>query len=147
MQVDFYHLATTPIDRVLPRLAERVVAGGGRLLVVSGDAGQRQRIDESLWTYSPASFLAHAQAGQGDDSIQPVLIVGDADRPGNGARHVLIADGEWRDAALGFDRAFHLFDDQAIDAARGAWRALAGREGIERRFWKQDEDGRWHQAA
>ncbi|MES2095529.1 MAG: DNA polymerase III subunit chi, partial [Pseudomonadota bacterium] len=30
MQVDFYHLTTTPLDRVLPRIAERVVGGGGR---------------------------------------------------------------------------------------------------------------------
>ncbi|WP_448657806.1 DNA polymerase III subunit chi [Sphingomonas sp. CJ99] len=147
MQVDFYHLATTPIDRVLPRLAERVVADGGRLLVVSGDAEQRRRIDGLLWTYSPASFLPHAQAGQGEDSAQPVLIAADASTAGNGARHVLIADGEWRDAALAYDRAFHLFDDVLIDAARTAWKGLAGREGIERRFWKQNAAGKWEQAA
>ncbi len=28
MQVDFYHLTMAPLDRVLPRIAERVVSGG-----------------------------------------------------------------------------------------------------------------------
>ena len=146
MQVDFYHLTLQPIERVLPRLAERVLAGGGRLLVVAGEEGQRAALDKLLWSYAPESFLPHAQAGGARDGEQPVLIAAAPDA-GNGARHILIADGVWRDDALGFDRAFHLFDEANITAARAAWRALADREGVERRYWKQDEDGRWQQAA
>lgn len=145
MQVDFYHLTRQPLEQVLPRLAERVVAGGGRLLVVSGDAPQRAALDRLLWDYAADSFLPHAQAGAGDDAAQPVLI---APEPvaGNAARNILIADAAWRDAALGFDRAFHLFDESCIDAARAAWKALAGREGVERRYWKQGARG-WEQAG
>ena len=147
MQVDFYHLTRQPIERVLPRLAERVVAGGGRLLIVSGDAGQRTAIDKLLWTYEPESFLPHGVAGSaaGGDAAQPVLIAAEP-QAGNGARNILIADARWRDAALDFDRAFHLFDEGAIDAARAAWKGLAGRDGVERRYWKQGERG-WEQAA
>jgi DNA polymerase-3 subunit chi len=53
----------------------------------------------------------------------------------------------WRDAALTFDRAFHFFDSDTVAAARLAWKSLAAREGVERRYWKQDEDGRWTLAA
>lgn len=145
MQVDFYHLTRQPIERVLPRLAERVVAGGGRLLIVSGEAGQRAAIDKLLWTYSAESFLPHALAGGGADAVQPVLIAATPEA-GNGARNILIADAAWRDAALAFDRAFHLFDDSVIAEARAAWKGLAGRDGVERRYWKQGEGG-WEQAA
>ncbi len=145
MQVDFYHLTRQPIARVLPQLAERVVTTGARLLIVTAEAEQRATIDRLLWEYSPASFLPHGQAGDGDDAAQPVLIAGEP-VAANGARNILIADGQWRDEALSFDRAFHLFDESAITPARAAWKALAEREGVERRYWKQGERG-WEQAG
>lgn len=145
MQVDFYHLTVQPLDRVLPRIAERVVEGGGRLLVVAEDAGQRAAIDRLLWTYSAESFLPHAQSGE-NDATQPVLISADA-VPTNAARNIALADGVWRDAALAFDRAFLVFDADRIAEARVAWKALADRSGIERRYWKQNDTGRWEQAA
>lgn len=146
MQVDFYHLTVTPVERALPGIAVKVVESGGRLLIVSDDEGQRRRIDAALWAWQPDSFLPHAQAGAGDDSIQPVLI-GETIDPANGARFVALIDGVWRDEALDFDRAFHFFDADNIAGARLAWKALADRDGIERRYWKQDENGRWSQAA
>ena len=59
----------------------------------------------------------------------------------------LIADGEWREAALGFDRAFYLFDAATLEGARLAWKLLSGREGVERRYWAQDERGKWVEKA
>lgn len=146
MQVDFYHLTRQPLDRVLPRIAERVLEGGGRLLVVAGEEDARARLDELLWSHSPESFLPHGQAGGEDDSRQPVLISG-ATEAANGARNVALADGVWREEALGFDRAFHFFDDDRIIEARAAWKTLADREGVERRYWKQNDAGKWEQAA
>ncbi|WP_375396338.1 DNA polymerase III subunit chi [uncultured Sphingomonas sp.] len=146
MQVDFYHLTTMPLDRVLPRIAERVLEGGGRLVVVSADERQRSALDRLLWTYSADSFLPHALAGGDADHRQPVLIAGDLAAP-NQARHAAIVDGEWRDAALAFDRAFHFFDEEWIAAARIAWQTLADRPDAERRYWKQNDAGRWERLA
>lgn len=146
MQVDFYHLTAMPLERVLPQIAEKVLAGGNRLLVVDGDDRRRAALDRLLWTYAADSFLPHAQLGSGEDARQPVLLAGAVDAA-NGARHVAFADGVWRDDALDFDRAFHFFDEEAIRAARAAWKGLADREGIDRRYWKQNEAGRWQQAA
>lgn len=147
MQVDFYHLTRSPLERVLPRIAERIVADGGRLLVVARDADQAVALDRLLWVHAPESFLPHAVAGAGDDAAQPVLIALVADPAANGARHVALADGEWRDAALGFDRAFHFFDEGRIGEARAAWKSLAERSDVERRYWKQLDSGGWEQAA
>lgn len=145
MRVDFYHLTRLPLDRALPSIARRVVEEGGRLLIVSGDAGERANIDSFLWN-PPESFLPHAQAGAGDDSLQPVLI-GEAAEARNGARNIALVDGRWRDEALAFDRAFHFFDEEKIAEARLAWRSLGGRSGVERRYWKQNDAGRWEQVA
>lgn len=143
-RVDFYQLTRDPVERVLPALATRILGNGDRLLVVAASAMQRQQIDEALWTLQPASFLPHGNAGSPDEAIEPILLSGTLDpAPPNAATHVALADGEWRDEALGFDRAFLLFDNSRIDDARGAWRALAGVEGAERHFWRQDDRGRW----
>lgn len=146
MKVDFYHLTARPLERVLPRIAERVLADGGRLLVVEGDEGRRRALDRLLWEYARGAFLPHAQQGQVDDEAQPILIAGEVNAA-NRARNIALVDGEWREDALDFDRAFHFFDEDRIRAAREAWKGLAGRDGIERRYWKQNEAGRWEQAA
>src|SRR3546814_4068005 len=56
----------------------------------------------------------------------------------NGARHIALADGVWRDEALDFDRAFYFFDDDSIEGARASWRVLSKKEGVEPRFWRQE---------
>lgn len=143
-RVDFYRLTRDPVERVLPAVASRVLANGDRLLVVAASAMQRQPIDEALWTLQPASFLPHGNAGSPDEAIEPILLSGTLDPvPPNGARLVALADGEWREEALGFERVFLLFDNSRIDDARATWRALAAREDVDNRFWKQDERGRW----
>lgn len=146
MRVDFYHLSRSPIERVLPQIAEKVLADGGRLLVVAGEQSMRARLDEALWSHAPDSFVPHGRAGGEEDARQPVLIA-EAPEPANGARYVALADGVWRDAALAFERAFHFFDEEKIAAARLAWKALAEREGVERNYWKQNDAGRWERAA
>ena len=140
MQVDFYHLARSPIERVLPVICEKVLQGGGRLLVVA-DENQLARLDEQLWTCAPDSFLPH---GRDNAENQPILLAAETE-PKNGAANIAIADGKWRDEALGFERAFYFFDSGALDEAREAWRALSRKEGVEPRYWKQDEKGRWVQ--
>ena len=81
-----------------------------------------------------------------DDARQPILIAPDIDAA-NGARFVALVDGQWRDDALDFDRAFHFFNEERIGEARAAWKSLAHRDEVERRYWKQNDAGRWEQAA
>lgn len=144
MQVDFYHLAATPLDRVLPRIAERLLAGGDRLLIVADDEALLARLDRQLWDYAPASFLPHGREGGADDTAQPVLL-SQYMVAANGARNVALADGVWREAALGYDRAFYLFDVGLIDDARKNWRSLAGKADVTRKFWRQDDAGKWRE--
>jgi DNA polymerase-3 subunit chi len=146
MKVDFYHLTRSPLDRVLPVIAQRLLDEGERLLIVAEEEEARARLDGLLWSYAAESFLPHALAGSGDDSLQPVLIA-DAPVAGNGARNIALTDGVWREEALQFDRAFHFFDEDRIAEARVAWKSLSDVEGVERNYWKQNETGRWEKAA
>lgn len=146
MQVDFYQLGQAPVEQVTATLAEKLLGLDSRLLIVADDEALLGRLDRLLWDHGAISFLPHGLAGGSDDLRQPILLSNTPDAP-NLARNILIADGEWREAALGYDRAFYLFDDVTLEGARLAWKLLSGREGIERRYWAQDETGRWTQKA
>jgi DNA polymerase-3 subunit chi len=145
VQVDFYQLAGTPAEQVIASIAEKVVEGDGRLIVVAEDEPFLTKLDRILWDQGAAAFLPHGLAGGSDDARQPVLLTTSADAP-NQARNMLIADGIWREAALTYDRGFYLFDDSTLEGARLAWKLLSGREGIERRYWAQ-EGGKWVKKA
>ncbi|MFM9937415.1 MAG: DNA polymerase III subunit chi [Novosphingobium sp.] len=146
MRVDFYQLSRDPAELVLPKLAQGTLAAGERLLVVSEDAGQLERIGEALWTRLPETFLANGMAGGEHDARQPILLA-QAPDPANGARYLALADGVWRDMPEGFDaaeRVFLLFPPDRIDDARGTWRMLGTRDGVERKYWRQ-EGGKWRE--
>ena len=141
MQVDFYQLAGTPAEQVIASIADKVLASGGRMIVIADDEGYLAKLDRLLWDAGPASFLPHGVAGGADDARQPILLSTSPDAP-NLARNMLIADGIWRDSALTYERSFYLFDGGMIEGARLAWKLLSGREGVERRYWA-NEGGKW----
>ena len=141
MRVDFYQLGTARPDEIVASISGKLLDEGQRLLIVAGDEGTLARLDRQLWDQGAASFLPHGLAGGADDAAQPLLLSTGTDAP-NLARNILITDGEWRDAALGYDRAFYLFDEATLEGARLAWKLLAGREGVERNYWAL-EDGKW----
>ena len=143
MLVDFYQLGSAPIEQVIASIAGKLLAEDGHLLLVADDEQLLGRLDRLLWDQGPANFLPHGLAGGPEDARQPILLSTTTDAP-NRARNLLIADGEWREAALTFDRAFYLFDDATLEGARLAWKLLSGREEVERRYWAQ-EGGGWSQ--
>jgi DNA polymerase-3 subunit chi len=145
VQVDFYQLAGSSAEQVIASLAEKILDADGRLLIVAGDEAYLARLDRILWDQGADSFMPHGIAGGTDDARQPILLSTSPDAP-NLARNMLIADGEWRDAALTYDRSFYLFDEATLEGARLAWKLLAGREGVERRYWAQEE-GKWVKKA
>ena len=145
MRVDFYQLGTAPHEGIIASIAGKLLEESQRLLVVAADEGLLARLDRQLWDQGAASFLPHGLAGGADDAAQPILLSTGTDAP-NLARNLLIADGEWREAALGYDRAFYLFDADTLEGARLAWKLLAGREGLERNYWA-NEDGKWIKKA
>ena len=140
MKVDFYHLARSPLERVLPSICEKLLAAGERLLVVA-EPVLLERLDEQLWTWSPDSFIPH---GRENPETQPILLSTEPEAA-NGAANIAIADGVWREEALGFARAFYFFDDGSREAARDVWRSLKDKPEVEPRYWKQDEAGKWVQ--
>jgi len=141
VRVDFYQLSRDPAEAALPLIARAALNAGERLVVVSADEAQLGRIGDLLWSKLPDTFLAHGRTGSPDDARQPILL-SDRPEPANGAKFLAIADGVWREGAEPFARTFYMFDEATLQAARDCWRALGTRDGIERKFWKQ-QGGKW----
>lgn len=145
MRVDFYQLGAAPLEQVVASLGQKLVGQGERLLIVAEEKTQLARLDRLLWDQPGPSFLPHGLAGASEDWRQPILLSATPD-PANRARNILLADGQWRESAVAFDRAFYLFDSATVEEARNAWRSLADRDGVERHYWA-NEDGRWVEKA
>ena len=141
MRVDFYQLSRDPAEAVVPLLAANTLKAGQRMLVVNAYAAQREAVSQALWSHASESFLAHGETGGTHDARQPVLLSDAVEAP-NGAKFVALADGTWRDGLDAFERVFLLFGPDQIDGARGCWRMLGERDGVERKFWVQD-GGKW----
>lgn len=141
MKLDFWQYTRDPLEKVVVLIAKRALGQGERVLVVSASADQRAAISRALWQAGPAEgFLAHGEAdGPGADR-QPILLSAEP-VAANGASHLILADGTFRDVS-GFARVFLLFPPDLAPQARQTWRALDGREGVERAYYAQ-ENGRW----
>ena len=142
MRVDFYQLSQSSVEEALPALAAKMIDAGARALVVSADIEQLARISDALWALRDM-FLAHAPAGGPHDARQPILLADNLEAP-NGASFLALADGQWRVGAEAFERVFLLFGTAEIEGARGSWRMLGERDGVERKFWVQ-EGSKWRE--
>ncbi len=140
MKLDFWQVTDDPVEKVVTLIARRAVGQGERVLVVSADARQRAAISRALWEGGPESFLANGEADAPGADRQPILLASEP-LAANGASHVILADGTFRETE-GFARVFLLFPPDLAPAARTAWRAVDGREGAERAYFAQ-ENGRW----
>ncbi|MEO6152783.1 MAG: DNA polymerase III subunit chi [Croceibacterium sp.] len=141
MRVDFYLLSHGTVEAALPRIARAARDAGERMVVVAANAELRAVLDRALWEQLPEEFLAHGMADAPHAARQPVLLAETCD-PANGAKFIALADGQWRDEALTYERAFLFFAPNMIDDARACWRRLAQRAEVEKHFWKQD-GARW----
>src|SRR5271163_4148734 len=64
-EIGFYHLTKSSVGEALPRLLERAVAAGHRILVRAANEAETERLNSLLWTYGEASFLPHGSAKDG----------------------------------------------------------------------------------
>src|SRR5689334_1368179 len=89
-EYSFYQLLRTPLEAALPRILEKVRELDLRAVVVVGSETRIESLSQALWTYDPASFLAHGSAKDGHAGDQPIWLT-DRDENPNGAAVVVLA--------------------------------------------------------
>ena len=142
--IAFYHLQKWPLERALPRLLEKTVGLGKRAAVMAGSEERVEALTALLWTYDHESWLPHGSARDGDGAEQPVWLTIEDENP-NGATFLFLTDGAVSERVADYERCFELFDGndpQAVEAARGRWRAYKD-AGHALTYWQQTERGGW----
>jgi len=146
--IRFYHLTRWPLELALPKLLEKAMEADMRTVVRLGTEERVAFLNGVLWTYDPASFLAHGTAAEGGAASQPIWLTTGAENP-NGARFLVLADGAEAGALDGYERCAEMFDGRdpdAVAAARARWKAYR-EAGHSLTYWQQTDSGGWQQAA
>ncbi len=150
-EIWFYHLQNQRLEQALPALIEASLARGWRVVVQAASEERLDALDEALWTYSDASFLAHGRARDGNAEMQPVYLTTQGENP-NGAKLRLFVDSANVDGILSssdYERVILMFDgndaDQ-LDAARLQWKRLK-EAGLGLTYWQQNVRGGWEKKA
>ena len=125
-EIGFYHLLSTPLGRALPRLLERAVGQGHRVVVRAGSAERVEHLTALLWTYDEAGFLPHGSGRDGNAAAQPIWLTHGEENP-NAASILFLVDGVAADDLNGFARCIDMFDGNDLDAVEGRARPLAHR--------------------
>ncbi len=152
-EVWFYHLQRQPLENVLPHLIEKSLEKGWRVVVQANSDERLDALDQSLWTYSDASFLAHGRARDGDADLQPVYLTTNLDNPNGAALRLFVEGVDMTKALAGADpayvRAIALFDGNNEDElllARDQWKKLKDL-GFTLTYWQQGDNGRWEKKS
>lgn len=143
-EIGFYHLTKTPLERALPKLLEKALAGGMRAVVIAGSEERVEALDAALWTYEQLSFLPHGSARDGEPEEQPVWLTTQDENP-NGSSLLVLTDGAQSSQLGTFARCLDMFDGRdpdAVAAARTRWRAFK-EAGHTLAYWQQNEAGGW----
>jgi DNA polymerase-3 subunit chi len=146
-EIGFYHLLATPLERALPRLLERAVAGGYRIVVRAASSERVEHLNAVLWTYDEASFMPHGTARDGNPASQPIWLTDRVENP-NEASMLILVDGVEAEDLASFTRIADMFDgnnDDAVAAARERWRR-AKAAGHTLTYWQQTVSG-WEKQA
>jgi len=147
MRVDFYHLLTSPLERALPQLLEKVHQSGQRAVVMAASEDRIEALSNQLWTANPNSWLPHGTRKDGYAEDQPIWLTVQDENP-NAARVLVLTDGMVSTRLQDFDRCLDMFDganEEATAAARERWKA-AQAAGHELHYWQQTETG-WKEKA
>lgn len=148
MEIQFYHLLTTPLEVALPKLLPKALAAGLKTVIQCRDVAQQEMLDEKLWTQDPDSFIPHGKAGDENENLQPILLSLSAQRP-NDACLLLILNRSLASPEIleGYTRMIDMFDgtsETEISAARNRWKEYKS-AGHTLTYYKQQPNGAWKQ--
>jgi DNA polymerase-3 subunit chi len=141
-EIGFYHLKTTPLERALPRLLERALKDGYRVLVQASSDERVEHLNQLLWTYDEASFLPHGSARDGNAEPQPIFLTAGEGNP-NHATMLVLVDGAASVGLENYQRVCDMFDgndEAAVEEARRRWRE-AKAAGHSLTYWEQTPSG------
>lgn len=140
MQIVGYHHSISPIEKVLPKLLEKVLAAGQRAVVMAPSEDQLKTIDTFLWTYSKSELLPHGTAEDGNPSYQPIWLTTTEENP-NGAQVLVLITNIRPNNLAQFEKVLILDPEWSNDSTQ--WAQSIG----DLTVWEEQLQGGWQRAV
>ena len=142
--VQFYHLLSTSATRAVPKLMEKALGAGNKIVMLLGSDAALKQMSDALWTNNPDGFLPHGTPREAHADQQPIILTL-ADENPNGADILCVLDGSLPASAAHYTKLLDVFDgadDAAVAAARMRW-AHYKAQGFNLQYVKQQQGGSW----
>ena len=144
-QIDFYNLKGEELATPIAMLTYKSVGIGQKMLILSTDE-HMDAVSDALWSSSRESFLAHGRNEEKGADAAPVWLSSDVTANPNRAPYVCLTSGLVPPDLELFQRIFMLFDgtkETAVAFARSCWKDWSSLEGVQCRYFAQDDAGLW----
>ncbi|MBN67073.1 MAG: DNA polymerase III subunit chi [Rickettsiales bacterium] len=143
-EIQFYHLLSTPLERALPKLMEKALKGGYRMVIMTDSQHKAESLNELLWTYEPSRFLPHGGVDDAQPEEQPIYITYRPENPNN-ANVLVVTDGSMVEQLEGIVKMLDMFDgrdDAQVQSARKRWKNYKD-AGYTLSYIQQQPNGGW----
>ncbi len=143
-EVSVYHLTTTPLEKTLPKLLEKVMELGKRSIVMAASDARVESLNTILWTYSTNKFLPHGSKKDGMAEHQPIWLTTESENP-NDATVLFLTDGVDTTSIDEFERCIDIFDGADETAEVLAQQRVQSyiMSGHTVTYWLQGMKGNW----
>jgi DNA polymerase-3 subunit chi len=145
MQVTFYELIATSLEKTLPKILEKVYEGGLKAAVRIESAERLKSIDSAMWTYATLGFLPHGSSydpAQFHDH-QPIWLTLSTDNP-IGATVLVLTTQEYATDGS-YERILDIYDGNDLTSTQNAKERMEAykNSGNDIMLWKQTLKGSW----
>ena len=144
LEIRFYHLMTMPVEKALPKLLEKIITQGRRVLILTDSEEHAETLTTQLWTYHPSSFLPHGTHKDGFVEDQPIFLTSTEENP-NKAEILIVLNGKSPQFIETFKQCLFVFEDADTskkNAAIKEWEAYQNKPYL-LSYWMQKSDGSW----
>jgi DNA polymerase-3 subunit chi len=135
--ISFLNADGRPLVSALGRYLEAQNIDGG-VLVLCLNKERVSELDDGLWTFDPASFLAHGAEGEHDSTDHPIWIT--TTEPDGPRSRLIVVDDAAPKNWLRYSKCAYIFDAQdpsAREIARSRWRQWS-EDGKRLAYWNFD---------
>lgn len=145
MQITFYELITTSLEKTLPKILEKVYEGNFKAVVRVESDERLQSIDSSMWTYTTLGFLPHGSKADPKEfhKHQPIWLTTATDNPIDATVLVITTQEYVIDQT--YERILDIYDGNSpenINKARERMEKYTKADNIVT-VWKQNLKGAW----
>lgn len=142
--IQFYHLRSTTRERAVPKLMEKALGTGSRVVVMADRETTLKTLSDALWTNDADSFLPHGSVREPHAEQQPIILTL-ADENPNNADILCVLDGVSPASLPNYAKVLDVFDgndEDELNRARQRWTRYKA-EGHTLQYVKQQQGGGW----